>query len=100
LRWMLPALACCLLLAGCSRRPDASEERALTLAQARTFSDGGSADRWQDTWGSDHYRLPDGTELLWVQKPMGPEDVVNGQETVQDLNETALTLPLDEPRMV
>lgn len=94
LRWMLPALACC------SRRPDASEERALTLAQARTFADGGSVDRWQDTWGSDHYHFPDGTELLWVQKPMGPEDVVNGQETVQDLNETAVTLPLDEPRMV
>lgn len=97
---MLPALACCLLLAGCSRRPDASEERALTLAQAHTFSNGGSVDRWQDTWGSDHYHFPDGTELLWVQKPMGPEDVVNGQETVQDLNETALTLPLDELRMV
>ncbi len=100
MRWMLPALACCLLLAGCSRRPDASEERALTLAQAHTFSNGGSVDRWQDTWGSDHYHFPDGTELLWVQKPMGPEDVVNGQETVQDLNETALTLPLDELRMV
>lgn len=85
------ALACCLLLAGCARRAEPPEERELTLEEARayTFSDGTSVDRWKDFLGADRYLLPDGTDLLWVREPMGPENVANGQENVQDLNGTA-----------
>lgn len=91
LRYALPALACCLLLAGCGSRTEA-EAREFTLAEqgACTLSDGVPVDRWRLWhWGDDYYRLPDGTDLLWVREPMGPENVVNGQENVQDLNETA-----------
>lgn len=89
LRHILPVLACCLLLAGCGRRVEAAE---FTLAEegAYTLSDGTSVDRWQlRHWGDDYYRLPDGTDLLLVREPTGPENVTNGQEGVQDLNETA-----------
>lgn len=92
LRYALPALACCLLLAGCARqadRPDPAEEFTLAEEGVCTLSCGASVDRWRGDWGDDHYRLPDGTELLWVRAPMGPENVANGQENVQDLNETA-----------
>ena len=57
-----------------------------------------SVDRWQDEWGADRYLLPDGTNLLWVRKPMGPENVVNGRENVQDLDETARALAWFENR--
>lgn len=86
------ALVCCLLLAGCARqadRPDPAEEFTLAEERAYTLSGGASVDRWRGNWGDDHYRLPDGTELLWVRAPMGPENVANGQKNVQDLNEAA-----------
>lgn len=91
LKWMLPALVCCLLPAGCARTPETPEERELTLAEERayTFSDGVSVDRWQDVWDGDRYLLPDGTDLLWVQAPMGPENVVNGHENVDSLSDAA-----------
>lgn len=92
LKYVLPALVCCLLLTGCSRhtKPPAKPERTLEEARVYTFSDGVSVDRWRDFLGADRYLLPDGTELLWVSEPMGPENVVvNGQENVQNLNEAA-----------
>lgn len=97
LRRLLPALACCLLLAGCARRPETPEERGLTLAEERayTFSDGVSVDRWRDVWDGDRYCLADGTVLLWVQKPVGPEDSFDGQERIQDLDENARAAVLD-----
>lgn len=91
LRYALPALACCLLLAGCGSRTEA-EAREFTLAEqgAYMFSDGVSVDRWQLWhWGDDYYRLPDGTDLLLVREPMGPENVFNDHEGFQDLNEAA-----------
>lgn len=92
LRYALPALACCLLLAGCSRQADEYDKYEFTMVEekAYTLSDGTSVDRWQRWhWGDDYYWLPDGTDLLWVREPMGPENVVNGRENVDDLNETA-----------
>lgn len=89
-------LACCLLLAGCARRTETPEERGFTLAEekAYTFSDGVSVDRWRDSWDGDRYCLSDGTDLLWVRAPMGPENVANGRENVDSLNETARTAVL------
>lgn len=89
-RAALALLVLC-LLSGCAQPAKTPEEQGLTLEQARayTFSDGASADRWQDVFGNDRYLLSDGTELLWVKKPMGPENVANGRENVQDLSETA-----------
>lgn len=90
-RWVLPALACCLLLVGCSRRPQTPKEQGAVLeeAQVYTFSDGVSVDRWQDRLGADRYCFPDGTELLYVEVPAGPGDHANGQEDFRDLNGTA-----------
>ncbi len=57
--------------------------------KAYTFSDGVSVDRWQlSYWKDDYYRLPDRTDLLRVKLPMGPENVHNGLENVDDLSET------------
>lgn len=88
-RHILLVFVCCLLLAGCGSRREAME---FTLAEegAYTLSDGTSVDRWQLWhWGDGYYRLPDGTDLLRVREPIGPENAANGQENVQDLNETA-----------
>ena len=93
LRWVLPALACCLLLAGCSRQAEIRElEFALAEEQAFTLSDGTTVDLWRkDGWedGNYYYRLSDGTDLLRVKLPVGPENVHNTYENVEDLNETA-----------
>lgn len=91
-RAALALLVLC-LLSGCAQPAKTPEERGLTLeqAQAYTFSDGVSVNLWRDDWDAGRYLLPDGTELLWVKEPMGPENVFNGQENVQDLSETART---------
>lgn len=98
LRRVLPALACCLLLAGCARRAEIRElEFVLAEEQAFTLSDGTTVDLWrEDGWedGDCYYRLSDGTDLLRVKLPMGPENVYNTYENVEDLNETARTAVL------
>ena len=90
LRWVLPALVCCLLLAGCSRQ---AEIRELEFVLAELpLCDGTTVDLWrEDGWedGDCYYRLSDGTDLLRVKLPMGPENVHNTYENVEDLNETA-----------
>lgn len=49
LRWVLPALACCLLLAGCSRQAEIRElEFVLAEEQAFTLSDGTTVDLWRE----------------------------------------------------
>lgn len=91
-RLLLGLLLCLLLGAGCGDRTVEEEKWELIEARAVTFADGGYADLWQGGWsvGRNEYRLPDGTVLLSVARPIGPKNVhVQGQEGFQDLNETA-----------
>lgn len=55
---------------------------------ARTLRDGTAIDLLEyDGWGSHTYRLADGTELLRVDEPFGPENVqVGGQEGFESLS--------------
>lgn len=92
LRYALAVLVCCLLLAGCARQPAAQDlEFVLTEEGVYTFSDGMSVDLWQLDSRDDkrNYRLSDGTALLWERRSPGPENVITGQTSIQDLNETA-----------
>ncbi|WP_325199646.1 hypothetical protein [Oscillibacter sp.] len=64
---------------------------AILEREALTLRDGTPVDRLDyDSWGSYTYRLTDGTELLRVEEPRGPEDViVMDSENFEDLSETA-----------
>lgn len=57
--------------------------------EALTLRDGTAIDSLEyDSWESRTYRLPDGTELLRVDEPFGPENVqVMGQEGFESLSE-------------
>lgn len=59
--------------------------------EALTLRDGTPVDLLeQGGWRSRSYRLPDGTELLWVEEPVGPEYCSVGDlESFDDLTEKA-----------
>jgi len=72
--------------------PDLSDEDlGLRERKAFTFADGKSADLWRpNDSGSDVYKLSDGTTLLTIQDPTGPDNVyVVGRESFDDLSESA-----------
>lgn len=83
----------CLFMSGCSSKTETPESTwKLTEEKAIVFSDGEYADQWQqDTFGfQDVYKLSDGTELMTVINPVGPENSLTaGQESFKDLSETA-----------
>lgn len=84
----LPLVLLCALLSGCASREPAAW--SIVQAQACVLSDGTAVDRWrQDEFDhEDDYRLPDGTTLLRVQDPIGPENVqVEGTANFDDLSE-------------
>lgn len=67
------------------------EELGLKEKKVITFSDGTSADLWwPDHSGSDIYKLSDGTILLTILDPTGPDNVyVGGVESFNALSESA-----------
>lgn len=81
------------LPAGCSRASDyqpAEDPWVLEQEKVITFSDGESADLW--SWGNrvPFYKLRDGTLLLSISGPTGPESVSGGGvESYADLTEAA-----------
>jgi len=67
-------------------------EEALGLVEKKviTFSDGESADLWRTGGSNDNYKISDGTTLLTIQNPTGPDKVyVGGVESYDDLSDTA-----------
>lgn len=81
-----------LLFSGCFHRVQPEKtEAVLTQENAYTFSDGTSVSLWQnEVFGyADSYRLDDGTELLWVEEPIGPENCSVGDLALQNLSQTA-----------
>lgn len=83
----------CLLISGCDSKTQIPESNwKMTEKKAIVFSDGEYADQWQqDSFEfQDVYRLSDGTELLTVINPVGPENSVTaGQDSFADISETA-----------
>ncbi|NLP43290.1 MAG: hypothetical protein GX351_01555 [Peptococcaceae bacterium] len=80
------------LLAGCSNNPKQVEETwVLEQEKVFTFSDGESLNLWRKYHIVDAvYKLSDGTTLLTIQSPIGPDNVyVGGVESFADLNESA-----------
>jgi hypothetical protein len=86
-------LLCCLvILPGCGADRRQEEEKwVLEEEKAITFSDGESANLWRTNHsGSDIYKLSDGTILLTIHDPIGPDNVsVIGIESFDDLSESA-----------
>ncbi len=81
-----------LLTAGCAAGMQQDQD-TWTLKEEKvvTFSDGESADLWWRDYSVDeYYKLADGTTLLIIQQPSGPENVsVAGVESFADLGESA-----------
>lgn len=68
------------------------EEQGLEKKNVITFSDGKSADLWRTVYGgSNIYKLSDGTTLLTIEDPAGPDNVyIAGRaESFDDLSESA-----------
>lgn len=80
-----------ILLTGCtpSPRPLPSEPH-LIQEKAITFYDNVSADLWRTEFNEDIYKLADGTVLLTIQDPEGPENVIRaGVDGFRELNNSA-----------
>lgn len=86
-----PAVLFLLTATACS--PKAPIENPWTIAQekAAVFPDGQYVDLWKSESGLwEEYRLPDGTVILQVQEPVGPDDSITaGVESLNDLGEPA-----------
>lgn len=78
LRWMLPALVCCLLLAGCSRQ---AEIRELERAYGRYLACQENGEEYADRF------------VQQIISPAGSNDAII-------CFITEVTLPLEEPQMV
>lgn len=91
LRFSLALLCGLILLTGCSDNPGQKEE-SWVLEQERvfTFDDGKSLNLWRNDFGDVCYKLSDGTVLLTVQAPIGPDKVyAGGVDGFDDLNTSA-----------
>jgi len=92
LLWPVVLLGCLILLAGCSDNTPQQGVETWVLEQEKviTFSDGESLDLWRNQIGDACYKLSDGTELLTIRTPIGPDNVyVAGVESLEDLTEPA-----------
>lgn len=91
---LLTALLFCglILLAGCAGTPRQEEDSwELVEENTITFSDGEHADLWHREHRADaFYKLSDGTILLRIDEPIGPQNVyVGGLESFDDLSASA-----------
>lgn len=89
--WMYGLLATLLfLLSGCQETPVKSEAINETMTgEAYCFEDGTSAFLWQSDLGNKNYKLADGTTLLTIQAPSGPDNVyVGGVDSFEDLSQS------------
>lgn len=92
---LLSCLLCLFALAGCNsgkvQAAEPEDEPALVEAAAAVMSDGAKVDRWRRVNGcEDDWRLQDGTALLCVNDPTGPEAVtVLDVGSIDMLNEAA-----------
>ena len=94
---ILPTTLFLLTATACSPKAPIENPWTITQEKAVVFSDGQYADLWEPESGIwEEYRLPDGTVILQVQEPAGPDNSITaGVESLKDLKEPARQTILD-----